>query len=216
MVVFVVLHPPIDPAEIQEFIEKVADNVGGRWEGVQLIRAFGLTALLLGFLGVYRSITTGTAAIWARLGFYGVIVTTAFWMAHTAVELGFSPLLEDWKEATGTDKQTLFLVDFSLRQVNLGLIVIAAFVYSLTLIAFGLGMSLSGVYPRWFGWIIVILGVPLLVLSVAVGLTLNLAIAFPMLILTLLSYVWALIPGIWLIRKAWWTGTAPASTPEAG
>jgi hypothetical protein len=37
----------------------------------------GFWALLVGTMGIYRSITSANAAPWARMGFYGVIMATA-------------------------------------------------------------------------------------------------------------------------------------------
>ena len=86
----IVLPRAGDPSDLQEVIQAVADNNGGLFEVEFLLLAVGIWALMIGLVGLYRSISTGGAAAWARLGFYGVIVGTALWTATLfASILGF-------------------------------------------------------------------------------------------------------------------------------
>ena len=117
--------------------------MGGRWETAQLLILVGLWALMVGMVGVYRSISTGGAAAWARLGFYGVIVGTTLGTLHHGIELGFPALVEEWEEATGSDKAMLLQIGTSIRQVDLGIIDVSAIVLSLALTFLGVGMVLS-------------------------------------------------------------------------
>ena len=135
----------------KEYIEAIANAMGGRWETAQLLILVGLWALMVGMVGVYRSISTGGAAAWARLGFYGVIVGTTLGTLHHGIELGFPALVEEWEEATGSDKAMLLQIGTSIRQVDLGIIDVSAIVLSLALTFLGVGMVLSRVYPRWLG-----------------------------------------------------------------
>ncbi|MFQ5814743.1 MAG: hypothetical protein ACE5I2_16315 [Anaerolineae bacterium] len=205
--VFNILHPRIsDPTDMQAFIQGVADNNGGFWEVDHLLLAVGVWALMIGIVGVYRSISTGGAAAWARLGFYGAVVGTTLWTALFALMgLGLSEVVEQWEKAAGADKATLFLVASSLARFEGGLSSMSVIVYWLAFVFLGIGMVLSTVYPKWVGWPIIILGV-LTVAAVGIpvalaGISQTLEILF--VILSMLTLVWALVLGVWITRKAW-------------
>lgn len=206
LVVFNILFPRAsDPADAGAFVQKVADNRGGLWELVNLMLAIGIWAFMIGAAGVYRSITTGGAAVWARLGFYGIIVGTTLWTALFALNgFGLPLIVEQWGSASGATKDTLSVVASSVVNLTNGLFTMSVIVNWLALSFLGIGMTLSSVYPKWLGWVILALGVLTVVLvGIPQGFTgpsktvSNLI--FP--ILSILSTVWALILGIWITRR---------------
>lgn len=206
LVVFNVLHPRIDdPEDMERLIQQVADNLGGFWEVDHLLLAVGIWAFMIGVVGVYRSISTGGAAPWARLGFYGVIVGTTLWSVLFALDgLGLPMVVEEWEKATGPNKVTLLLIATSMSQLNTGLFSITIMIYWLALTFLGIGMVLSTVYPKWLGWAIIALGAATVVegiISALAGISQALQISF--VILSLLSTVWALVLGVFISRKAW-------------
>jgi hypothetical protein len=200
-----VIHPQIeDPTDMDEYIRVVADTMGGRWEASHFLVAVGFWALLIGFAGVYRSISNGGAAAWARLGFYGVIVSTTLWTLHNVFELGFPLLVEEWTEATGDRKTTLFLIASSLRQVDLALPTMFGVVNGLALIFVGIGMAFSDVYPRWLSAILIVLGAAVAVIGAVLLFTeITQALLFVFIILIFVTLLWALVTGAWITRKAW-------------
>ena len=205
MVLFFIGHPQPDDQTVASFLKMVSENMGGRWEAVQLLRVFGVLAVLAGFIGVYRSIAVGRAEPWVRIGIYGIAVSTVFWLAHTAVELGLPVVLEEWEEATeGARKDNLFLIASSIRQVDEGgLITIAAISYGLALVVIGIALSLSKVYPNWLGWIVIVLGAPMAAAGAALSLVDANEVTMVVVILYGLSYLWTLALGVWLTRKVW-------------
>ncbi|MBI4297737.1 MAG: hypothetical protein HY676_04320 [Chloroflexi bacterium] len=208
LVVFNILHPrPDDPSVAAQMVQKIAENRGGFWEVVNLLLAVGIWAFMIGAAGVYRSISAGSGAVFARLGFYGIIVGTALWSALFAL-MGFGlPLVvEEMQNATGTTAATLGVVASSLVGMTTGLFSMTIIVYWLAFIFLGAGMALSRVYPKLLGWVGVVLGVATVG---AVGLPQAFAgpsdvvtnLLFP--ILATISTAWGLAIGIWLVRKAW-------------
>jgi hypothetical protein len=207
LVVFNILLPRVsDPTNTQAVLQNVAANRGGVWELDHLLLAVGIWALMIGVVGVYRSISTGSAAVWARLGFYGVIVGTALWSVLFALEgLGLAAVVGKWAIASGADKATLFLVASSVGQITAGLFSMTIIAYWLALIFLAIGMVLSTVYPKWLGWALLVLGVATVA---AVGvpqalteMTKTLQLLF--VVLSILTTLWALVIGIWITRKAW-------------
>jgi len=158
---------------------------------------------MVAFVGVYRSLSTGRAAAWARLGFYGFIVGTVFWLAHTGIELGYSAVAEEWSNATETDKETRLLIASGLRDVDQGLIPVAAISHWAALLSLGIGMASGTVYPKRFGRVFILLGALVVAFTILGTLTGNDDLLFPVLILAALTYLWMLVPGIWISRKAW-------------
>lgn len=206
LIVFNILHPRADdPEDVAQVIQSIADNRGGLWEVDHLLLAVGVWAVMIGVVGVYRSISTGGAAAWARLGFYGVVVGTTLWSMVFAFDgLGLPMVVEEWEKATGADKAALFLTASSWYRLSVGLFGMTILVYWLALVFVGVGMVLSPVYPKWLGWVIVVVGVPLVVTGVMIGVTgINQTLQIVFAVLSVLSTVWALVLGVWIARKAW-------------
>lgn len=208
LIIFNLLFPRAsDPSNAGQFVQKVADTRGGLWEVDNLLLAVGIWGFMIGVTGVYRSITTGSAAAWARLGYYGVVVGTTLWTVLFAMQgFGLPLVVEQWQQAVGPGKDSLGLIASSLVYLTNGLFSMTVIVFWLAVIFVGIGMALSAVYPKWIGAVAIVLGVATVA---AVGLPQALAgpsqavtnVIFP--ILSLLSTVWGLVVGAWILRKAW-------------
>jgi hypothetical protein len=203
--VFNILAPRSgDPTNMQAAIQLVAANKGF-FQVDQLLLAVGILAIMIGIAGVYRSISNGGAAAWARVGFYGVIVGIALWTARFGMAMGSAELAEQWQVATGADKATLFLVISSVHYIVVALQSMAVIVYWLFLVFLGIGMVLSEVYPKWLGGVLIVLGVATVVVvgvpQALAGESQTSQLLFA--ILSVLTLLWALVMGIWITRKAW-------------
>lgn len=171
-----------------------------------LLLAIGLLLLLGGFAGVYRSLSTGAGAAWARLGFYALVVATAIWTVLFGLGLAQAGAAADWLEAVGTPAEaTAYSVGASLYAAVTALLSMATVVQFTALILIGVAISLSTVYPRWLGWLAILLGA---VTIPAVGIPL--AIDGPseagqiiFVVFSLLALVWTLVIGVLITRKAW-------------
>jgi hypothetical protein len=207
LTVFNILLPRVsDPTDMKAFIQSVADTNGGFWELGHILLGFGIWGVAIGVVGIYRSITTGGAAAWARLGFYGVLAVSIMWTVLFALEgLGLAAVVGTWEMAPGADKASLFLIASSLSQVNVGLFSMTIIGYWFVLTMLGIGMALSAVYPKWMGWALIVLGVVTVAAvgfpQALTGITQTSQLLF--MVLSLLTTVWALVVGIWLTRKAW-------------
>ena len=60
----------------------------------QMLLAVGIWAIMIGIVGVYRSISNGNTAAWARVGFYRMIVGITLWTARFAMGIGSAELAE--------------------------------------------------------------------------------------------------------------------------
>ena len=198
------LHPMVDdPNNAQLLVNKVAETRGGFWEIDILFLALGIWLLTLGLAGVYRSIPSGAASAWARLGFYTVLVGTALWSVAFGFELGLPLVVEQWEKATGSDKTAILQFVSSFSQIASGVFAMSIIVNWLALLLLGIGIALSGVYHKLFGWVIIVLsaalvaavGIPVAVAGESKGINILFAI------LATLSLIWSLALGIRITRE---------------
>ncbi len=200
--VFSALYPrPEDPANVQQALARLAENEGLSTI-VYLGLAVGFWALMIGALGVYRSISTGGAAAWARLGFYGVIVGTAVFTVSAAV--GWATV-DAATASGGTQPGTpANTIAAALGMLGNSTFLMTIIVEWLALAFLGIGMVLSTVYPKWMGWMLLILGALIVVVTgipQAVG-DPSRALDITFGILAGLTSFWAIVVGIWVTRRA--------------
>lgn len=200
LVVFSVLEPHVsDPSDTQAVLQKFGKNET-LTEACLLLIAVGSWAVMAGVMGVYRAISARGAA-WARLGFYGILIGTAILTISSALgmaEAGAAAKMLAGDATAGSIAATLHAGCLSVQTMGyIG--------YWLALGILGIGMVLSAVYPRWMGWIGIVLGIGTMA---AVGIVM--AFAGPgsttqvvSIVLSLLSCLYALAVGIWTARKAW-------------
>jgi hypothetical protein len=204
LVIFNVLLPrAADPSSTQAVLQK--------WGGQEvltqicaLLLAVGIWAVMLGVAGVYRSISAGGAA-WARLGFYGIVVGTAMWAVNFALTMAAAGAAANWLAAPAAGQATAYSVAASLYAASAAVETMSIIVFWLALVFLGIGMVLSTVYPRWMGWVGIVLGIATVaavgIIEAFAGPSSTLELTF--MVLSLLTTLWALVIGIWVARKAW-------------
>ncbi len=205
LVIFNILLPRAsDPSNTQEVLTKW----GGQQGLVQtsaLFMAVGIWGLMIGIVGIYRSISTGGAASWVRLGFYGVVVGTTVWTITFALVMATADTAAAWVMAPTAGKAAAYGVAAAVQAVNQTMHTMSIIVYWLALVFLGIGMILSSVYPRWMGWVVLVLGIITAVtagvIPVFAGPGSATMIIFA--VLSVLTTVWALVIGIWVARRAW-------------
>lgn len=195
-----------DPSDLQAVLQAIVDKGTAATVVIYLILAVGIWSTFIGFVGVYRSLSTGAAAAWARLGFYGLLIgTTLTTVLFSIVGFAGPQIAEDWSTAVEPAKATLLSIASAIDHLISGLFSMSVIVYWLALVFLGIGMVLGPAYPRWLGWAILILGAAVVaVVGIPSALSPNeqtLALLFA--ILAALTGVWALVTGIWTLRKAW-------------
>lgn len=208
LIVLGILHPQADDrSDLAGVIEKIAETNGGLWQVEHQLLAVGFWALMIGAVGVYRSISTGgTAAVFARLGFYGVIVGTALLTVLWAFDgVGLAVVADLWEDAAAADKGTMLLVATAMDGFLNGIRSLAFTAFWLALVFLGIGIAMGAVHPRWLGWVIIVLGAVGAVFSFAFGLITELsdALVLVFVVVSMLTYLWALAMGVWISRKAW-------------
>ena len=200
--VFNALFPRADdPSVVTQVLQKLADN-----ETLSQLSflgiAIGIWALMMGTVGVYRNISTGGGAAWARMGFYGVIVGTTLFTISSAIGLAAVTAAVDWGAAGSGVNNSLYSIAAALQAASFSIFDMTVIVFWLALSFMAIGMVLSSAYPKWLGWILLVLSV------VIVG------IGFPQFFIERsevadyifavpagLTSVWALIIGIWMTRR---------------
>ena len=190
-----------DPSVVTDVLEALADDeTFARVAFLGL--AIGFWALMIGVAGVYRSISTGGAAVWARLGFYGVIVGTTLVTMSLAVGVGTTEPAADWVAAGSRIGTSEYNIAATLNAIGESIFFMAIIVYWLALAFVGIGMVLSKVYPQWLNWPPLVLGAAMAVVGVPTTLngfddTTELIFS----VLAGLTTLWALAMGVWITRR---------------
>jgi hypothetical protein len=199
----VLLPRATDPSSTQAVLQK--------WGGQEvlteicaLLLAIGTWAIMLGVVAVYRSISARGAA-WARLGFYGILVGTAMWAINYGLTMATAGAAANWLAAPAAGKTIAYSVAASVYAASWAVGNMSTIIYWLAFPFIGIGMILSAVYPKWLGWVGIVLG-PVTVAAVGIVKAFkgtSSASELTFMVLGLLSMLWALVIGIWVARKAW-------------
>ena len=89
-------------------IQNIVDSNEGFWETDHILIAVAFWALLIGKVAVYRSISSGGAAAWVRIGLYGMIIATTLRSVFLAIDgVVLAMVAEQWEGATGAGKEPL-------------------------------------------------------------------------------------------------------------
>jgi len=135
-----------------------------RAEVASLLIAAGFWAMMIGATAIYRSITAGGAA-WVRLGFYFLVVGTTLQTVSLSLDVATASAVANWLAASAEGQEAAWSVVVVLNVVGRGVIPMTWIVYWLAFAFLGIAMLRSAVYPRWLGWVGLILATPV----VAVG-----------------------------------------------
>lgn len=193
-----------DPSQVQQVLTKLGENERLA-QCVYLGLAFGMWFLLGGIAGIYRSLSTGVAAAWARLAFYAAVVATATWTVVFATGWAQAGTAANWLDAPAAGKATAYSVAAAVHAIDVATFSMAIVVEWAAVILLGIAISLSTLYPKWMGWIAIVLGV---VTIPAIGVPQAIAgpsqtIDLLFLIFSMLTLVWTLVIGFLVTRKAW-------------
>jgi len=205
LVIFNALFPRVgDPSNVQEVLKKWGEQEA-LTQICALLVAVGFWGMMIGIVGIYRSVSTGGAAAWARLGFYGIVVGTTIWTINLALAMATAGAAANWVTASAAGQATAYSVAATLYAATGAVEMMGIIVFWLALAFLGIGMVLSAVYPKWMGWVGIVLGIVMVavvgIVGAFTGFSSTLDIIF--MVLALLSTLWALVIGIWVARKAW-------------
>jgi hypothetical protein len=203
MIIAGILYPRIsDISSTQVVLQTYADQEL-LTQICKFLFSIGIWTVLAGAMGIYRSISARGAA-WARLGFYGILAGTAMFTIAWALTMAEAGAAANWVAAPDAGKATAYSVAATLHAASMSAETMSGMEYWLAIIFLGIGMVLSAVYPRWIGWIGIVLGIVTVVGMAIMALTgISNTIFTGVMVILILTFLWFLVVGIWVARKAW-------------
>ena len=196
------IGPSVDPDDTAAFLQDTAESTTSV-AGYLLV--FVGNALMVGALvALYRSITDGPGAALARLGFATALVA----LAVNAVWLGIQgmatkELAEAWVNAPAEEKAAAFRVAEAVQHMVIGVASLGSVLYGTAILLYGLAVALSNIYPRWLGWVAVVVGVGTAVAGLLLFLIgISLGTLIPYALFSILSLLWVLVMGVLMWRRA--------------
>ena len=202
VVLLVVDAPLSDPGDTEAFLQSIVDS--SIWAGIHVLVLIPLLLGVGGLLALYRSITGEPGAALAQLGFAAALMGGAVTSVSVAILGGgaMKELADAWAAAADKEvplavAEAAILVSFDIG--SWGNLVF----YGVAPILYGLAISLTGIYPKWLGWVAVVGGVGGVLIQIVQfsqgvsQVTSSVYVAF-FLVVTL----WLLVMGVLMWRKA--------------
>lgn len=166
----------------------------------------GLWILGAGIVGLYRTLTGGSvhrSAIWARLGFYAFLLGLTLFTASSGLGLAATGAAVEWAAAGASTTGTEFAVASTASALDDGVWAISIIALWGGLGLLGIAMLRGGRHPGW-------LAIPLVIVGFGSAIFAGIPMAYdgvsltPMMVfagLALLTSIWALVAGIWMLRQ---------------
>ena len=202
VVLLVVDAPLSEPGDTEAFLQSIVDS--SIWAGSHVLVLITLLLGVGGLLALYRSITGEPGAALAQLGFAAALMGGAVTSVSVAILGGgaMKELADAWAAAADNEvplavAEAALLVSFDIG--SWGNLVF----YGVAPILYGLAIALTGLYPKWLGWVAVIGGVGGVLIQIVQfsqgvsQVTASVYVAF-FLVVTL----WLLVMGVLMWRKA--------------
>jgi hypothetical protein len=203
LILSTLLHPlDSDPNDAPAAFAEYAANSIYVWSHLGQFAGFALLGVAL--LGLAATLEAGRAAAWARVGVIGVAASISIVAALQAVDgVALKVTVNRWAAATGEARSLAFEVALAVRQIEIGLASFVSLMFVLSIIAFGLAMSYSVLYPAWLAAIALAAGLGALAAGAAQASTgfSNLGTLTSMLS-SLALLVWAILVGFFMWRLA--------------
>ena len=194
-IVFNILAPrPDDPTSVASSIAALGKNLT-----LAKLAFFGIAVgiwfIVMGFAGIYRSLTTGAASAWARLGFYGVVVSSAIFTVTFGLFIGAAKAVG--LGAAGDAPAAALII------AGNSLFALSATTWWLAVAIEGLAIALGNLYPKWVGWALLVSGAAIVIVSGIPGVfsTPSKSLDLVFAALALITSVLVLILGIWITRR---------------
>ena len=161
LVISTQLHPshenPMDnPAVFREYAQS------DLWIAVHLGQFVGFLLVIGGLVALYFSLATrvDAAAAVARFGLAAAITTGASFTILQAVDgIALKRAVDAWTIAPPDQQVAAFAAAEAIRWIEIGVNSLSFSLVGLTLVLYGIALALSGVYPRWVGWLAAAAGV---------------------------------------------------------
>ncbi len=87
------------------------------------------------------------------------LVAVGVYGANQAVDgIAIKFVAEEWVNAPTAEKEVAFRVAEAVRHIENGTSSFSALILGMSIVLYGLAIAVSDVYPRWFGWVGVSIG----------------------------------------------------------
>jgi hypothetical protein len=191
-----------DPWDTAAVLSMMAEN-----ETRRQLSFLGVTVAILtlaaGVSGIQRLVRGGPGESWARLGLAGVQLGAVLLVASVGLGLAATPAAVSWVEAGSLDAGTELAIAATLNVADDHIWFMSIISFWAGLGAIGVGMSRTGHFPRWSGWVIAGVG---FAAAGIVGVPLAYGVESPALlivfgILATASAIWAVVTGAWMLRR---------------
>ena len=205
-VALIVVDAPLsDPGDTEAFLQSIVDS--SIWAGIHVLVLVPFLLGVGGLLALYRSITGEPGAALAQLGFAAALMGGAISSVSVAILGGsaMKELADAW--AAAADKEVPFAVAEATILVSFDIGSWGNLIfYGVAPILYGLAIALTGLYPKWLGWVAVVGGVggvliQMVQFSQGVSQVTSTVYVASFLVVTL----WLVVMGVLMWRKA---GTA--------
>lgn len=159
-VVVNVLHPRPSDYDSLTSIQLVAATDSGLWIGDHVGILLAVLLIVGGQLAFYRSLSGERALAFGRLGAGSALVSAAVWSVLVAADgIAVKRLADVWTAAAAADKAGSLGAALAVNALSGGLFIVATVLsFGVTSVLFGLAIALGDTYPRWLGWVGVVLG----------------------------------------------------------
>jgi hypothetical protein len=182
------------------FAEYAADTL---WVASHLTQLVGVTSMVVALLLFADNLKSSGGTNAAKIAAAGAITSLALAAALQAVDgIALKAMVNVWAETPELQRDGIFHAVFAVRQLEIGLASMFSLSMGFTATMFGVALLAERAYPKWFGWLAIIGGLPTGLEGVAIAYTgfsgLSMAINMPANILLL---IWMLVLGGFMWRQ---------------
>jgi hypothetical protein len=198
------LHPATPIGDPEGVARTIAQSE--RWVLVHLVIVVGLILMLGALVALSRSIEGGLAGALAQLGSVAAVAGVTVGVVLVIVDgVAAKHLADAWEAAPPEESLAALRVVLAEEAINFALAALFNILFAgVTFILLGLAVALSGEYPGWLGWVVVVAGVGSVPVGLvqaytgeSIGFTRVATIIFPTIIT-----VWVVVMSVLLLRKA--------------
>jgi hypothetical protein len=139
----------------------------------------------------------------AKIATAGAIISLALAYVLQAVDgIALKAMVDAWAAAPELHRDGIFPAVFAVRQLEIGLASMFSLSMGFTATMFGIALIAEPAYPKWFGWLAIVGGLPTGLAGIAIAYTgfseLSMAINMPANILLLF---WMLVLSVFMWRQ---------------
>ena len=202
LVIGTYLHPmEADPnVPAAAFMEYAADTL---WVASHLTQLVGVALMVVALLLFADNLKSRGGSKVAKIAATGAITSLALAAALQAVDgIALKAMVDAWAAAPELQRDGIFPAVFAVRQLEIGLASMFSISMGFTATMFGIALIAETAYPKWFGCLAIIGGLPTGGAGIAIAYTgfseLSMAINMPA---NSLLLIWMLVLGGFMWRQ---------------